>query len=78
MEKIELAICEELVKMIDDKRQAAEIEDHVEMIKTDLETARAVVTLEFPLAAGIMVASVAAILAGTLYTRRKGFSSLPF
>ncbi len=73
MVKIELAIREELVQMIDDRRPAAEIEAHVEEIKTDLETARAVVTPEFPLAAGIALASVAAtILAGTYYTRRKG------
>jgi hypothetical protein len=73
MEKIEIAIREELVQMIDDRRPAAEIEAHVEEIKTDLETARAVVTPEFPLAAGIALASVAAtILAGTYYTRRKG------
>jgi tetratricopeptide (TPR) repeat protein len=77
MVKIELAIREELVKMIvDDRRPAAEIEAHVEEIKTDLEIARAVVMPEFPLAAGIVVATVAAtILAGTYYTRRKeGFS----
>jgi hypothetical protein len=76
MVKIELAIREELVKMIDDRRPAAEIEAHVEEIKTDLEVARAVVTPEFPLAAGIVIATVTAmILAGTYYARRKeGFS----
>lgn len=76
MVKIELAIREELVKMIDDRKPAAEIEAHVEEIKTDLEVARAVVTPEFPLTAGIVIASVAAtILAGTYYNRRKaGFS----
>jgi hypothetical protein len=76
MVKIELAIREELVKMIDDRAPAAEIAAHVEEIKTDLETARAVVTPEFPLAAGIAIAAVAAtILAGTYYNRRKdGFS----
>ncbi|MEW6604267.1 MAG: hypothetical protein AB1351_06210 [Thermoproteota archaeon] len=72
MVKIELAIREELVQMIDDRRPVAEIEDRVEEIKTDLEVARAVVTPEFPLTAGIVIASVAVtILAGTYYNRRK-------
>ena len=79
MEKIEIAIHEELVAMIDEGRPADEIRTHVEDIKTDLETARAVVTPEFPLTAGIVIASVAGtILAGTYYTRRReggpGFS----
>lgn len=76
MVKIELAIREELVQMIDDRSPADEVEAHVETIKADLEVARAVVTPEFPLAAGIAIATVAAtILAGTYYTRRKeGFS----
>jgi hypothetical protein len=76
MAKIELAIREELVKMVDERRPVGEIEAHVEAIKTDLEVARAVVTPEFPLAAGVAIASVAAtILAGTYYTRRReGFS----
>jgi len=62
--------------MIDDRRPAVEIEAHVEEIKTDLETARAVVTPEFPLAAGIAIAAVAVtILAGTYYNRKKqGFT----
>jgi hypothetical protein len=60
--------------MIDDRRPASEVEAHVDQIKTDLEVARAVVTPEFPLAI-IVVASVAGtILAGTLYTRRKGLT----
>ncbi|HEX7032597.1 MAG TPA: hypothetical protein VF172_06325 [Nitrososphaera sp.] len=72
MEKIEIAIREELVQMIDDRRPVDEIRAHVEEIKTELETARAVVTPEFPLTAGIVIASVAAtILAGTYYNRRK-------
>ncbi|HEX2014465.1 MAG TPA: hypothetical protein VLA68_04485, partial [Nitrososphaera sp.] len=48
MEKIELDLREELTQMIDDRKPAAEIEAHIEKIKTDLETARAVVTPEFP------------------------------
>jgi high-affinity iron transporter len=75
MLKIEVDMREELVDMIKAGRPAAEIESHVDQIKTDLETARAVVTPELPLAA-VVIASVAAmILAGTLYTRRKGLVS---
>ena len=36
MEKIEVAIREELVRMIDDREPAADIEAHLEEIKTDL------------------------------------------
>jgi hypothetical protein len=75
MEKIELDLREELTQMIDDRRPAAEIEAHIGMIKTDLETARAVVTPEFPLAAVVLASVAATILAGTLYTRRKGLAS---
>lgn len=72
MEKIEKNLREDLTQMIDDKSPAADVETHIEMIKTDLETARAVVTPEFPTAL-VVVGSVAAmILAGTFYTRRKG------
>lgn len=71
MVKIELAIREELVKMIDDRRPAAEIEAHVEDIKTDLEIARAIVTPEFPTA---IVAVVAVIAVFVALTRVKGFS----
>lgn len=62
MEKIEIDMRVELVQMIDQGRPAAEVESHVEQIKTDLEVARAVVTPEFP------VAGIAAALAigGTL------------
>jgi hypothetical protein len=71
MVKIELAIREELVKMIDDRRPAAEVEAHVEEIKTDLEIARAVVTPEFPLAVVVLASVAVTILAATYYTRRK-------
>ncbi len=71
MVKIELAIREELVKMIDERRPASEIESHVETIKTDLEIARAVVTPEFSQLA-VMLASVAGtIFAGALYAKRR-------
>ena len=78
MLKIETDMREELVKMIDDRRPAAEIEEHVEMIKADLETARTVVVPEFPLAVAVFALVAAMAVAGTLYARRKGFSTLPF
>lgn len=72
MEKIEIDLREDLTQMIDDRRSAAEVETHIEMIKTDLETARAVVTPEFPLEVVVVASAAATILAGTYYTRRKG------
>ncbi|HKZ61195.1 MAG TPA: hypothetical protein VJZ68_02095, partial [Nitrososphaera sp.] len=72
MEKIELDLREELTRMIDDRMPAAEIGSHIEMIKTDLETARAVVVPEFPLAVVVLASVATSILAGTLYARRKG------
>jgi hypothetical protein len=75
MEKIEVDMREELVDMIEAGRPAAEIESHVDTIKTDLETARAVVTPEFPLAIAVVASVAGTILAGTLYTRRKGLAS---
>jgi hypothetical protein len=72
MEKIEIDMRVELVQMIDAARPAAEVESHVDSIKTDLETARAVVTPEFPLALLVLGSVAATILAGTLYTRRRG------
>jgi hypothetical protein len=71
MEQIEVDMRVELVKMIDEGRPASEVTAHVEQIKTDLETARAVVTPEFPLAA--IVASLG--IAGTIaYGRLRGFT----
>ena len=70
MEQIEVDMRFELVKMIDDGRSASEVSAHVDQIKTDLETARAVVTPEFPVAA--IVASLG--IAGTIaYGRIRGF-----
>jgi len=72
MEKIEVALSRDLVKMIDEKKPVSEVETHIGMIRADLEQARTVVVPEFPLAAGIVFASVAAIiLAGTLYIRKR-------
>lgn len=69
MEKIELDMREELVQMIDDRRPLAEIEAHVDQIKSDLEVARAVTTPEFPVAA--LAASLG--IAGTIaYARIRG------
>jgi hypothetical protein len=79
MEKIEIALSRDLVAMIDAKKPVSEVEAHIGTIRADLEQARTVVVPEFPLATGLVFASVAAvILAGTLYTRRKGSSSLSF
>jgi hypothetical protein len=79
MEKIEIALSRDLVTMIDEKKPLSEVEVHIGTIRTDLEQARTVVVPEFPLATGLVFASVAAvILAGTLYTRRKGSSNLSF
>jgi hypothetical protein len=59
----------DLVKMIDDRAPAEDIQAHVDQIKADLETARAVVTPEFPVAA--IVASLG--IAGTIaYGRLRG------
>lgn len=62
MEKIEVDMRVELVEMIDAGEPATEIESHVDAIKTDLETARAVVTPEFPLAAMALIAGMTAFV----------------
>ncbi|HXG06393.1 MAG TPA: hypothetical protein VNI77_03600 [Nitrososphaera sp.] len=69
MEKIEIDMRQELPKMIDEKRPAAEIESHVNTIKTDLETARAVVTPEFPVA---ILATAAAMVFFLAIARFRG------
>jgi hypothetical protein len=69
MEQIEVDMRVDLVKMIDDRAPAEDIQAHVDQIKADLETARAVVTPEFPVAA--IVASLG--IAGTMaYGRLRG------
>ena len=69
MEQIEIDMRVDLVKMIDDRAPAEDIQAHVDQIKTDLETARAVVAPEFPVAA--IVASLG--IAGTIaYGRLRG------
>jgi hypothetical protein len=72
MEKIEIDMRVELVQMIDDRRPASEVKAHVNQIKADLKVARNVVVPEFPLAVVVLASVAATILAGTLYTRRKG------
>lgn len=66
MEKIEADMRVELVQMIDEGRPVAEIQAQVDQIKTDLETARAVVTPEFPVAA---IAAALGIGATVAYAR---------
>ena len=70
MEKIEIDMRVELVQMIQDGRPAADIQSHVDQIKTDLEVARAVVTPEFPLVAVAIVAGMMAL--AVIATRLRG------
>jgi hypothetical protein len=60
MKQIELEMREQLVAMIDQKKPVSEVESHVDKIKTDIQTARAIVTPEFPVAA---VAAISALMA---------------
>jgi hypothetical protein len=69
MEKIEVDMRQELTAMIDEGRPAAEIESHVDTIKADLETARAIVTPEFPLVVAVAIAGIGALIAATRVTR---------
>jgi hypothetical protein len=48
MEEIEIDMRVDLVQMIDDRRPASEIEEHITMIKANLESARQIVVPEFP------------------------------
>lgn len=63
MEEIEIDMRVELVEMIDQRAPAAEVEAHVDLIKTNLETARAVVTPEFPVVLAVITAVMAAGIA---------------
>lgn len=67
MLKIELDLREELVDMIEQGRPASEVQDHVDGIKADLETARAVVVPEFPLPVVAIVATMALAVAATRF-----------
>jgi hypothetical protein len=70
MQKIEVNMRVNLVTIINDKKPVAEVQAQVDQIKTDLQTARAVVAPEFPVAA--LAASLG--IAGTVaYGRLRGF-----
>lgn len=62
MEKIEIDMRVNLVKMIDDGRPIDEIKAHISMIKTDLQTAKAVVTPEFPVTMAIIIVVMASVI----------------
>jgi hypothetical protein len=66
MEKIEVDMRVRLVQMIDQGRPASEVEAHVQQIKTDLQTAKAIVTPEFPVAA---IAAALAVGGTVAYAR---------
>lgn len=69
MQKIEVNMRVDLITMINDKKPASDVQAHVDQIKADLQTARAVVTPEFPVAA--LAASLG--IAGTVaYGRLRG------
>ncbi len=67
MEKIEIDMRVNLVKMIDDGRPVDEVKAHISMIKADLETAKAVVTPEFPVTIAIIVVVMASAIAVTRF-----------
>lgn len=69
MTKIEIDMRVELVDMIKQGRPASEVQDHVNSIKADLETARAVVVPEFPLP---IVAIATTMAAAVVAARFKG------
>jgi flagellin-specific chaperone FliS len=70
MEKIEVDMRVELVEMIDAGEPATEVESQVDAIKSDLETARAIVIPEFPLAAVAIAAGITVFV--VFATRLKG------
>jgi hypothetical protein len=63
MEEIEIDMRVDLVQMIDERAPATEVEEHVNMIKTNLEVARAVVTPEFPFVIIAITATMAIVVA---------------
>jgi hypothetical protein len=78
MEEIEIDMRVELVQMIDERKPAAEIESHVEMIKTNLENARAIVTPEFPVAIIAIAATMAIVVAIARFKGMNLFGRLSF
>ncbi|HKU48419.1 MAG TPA: hypothetical protein VJP79_00590 [Nitrososphaera sp.] len=71
MEEIEIDMREDLVKMIDDRSPVSDVENHINQIKTNLETARSVVTPEFPFA---IIAIAITMAMAVAIARFKGFS----
>jgi hypothetical protein len=67
MEEIEIDMRVDLVQMIDERRPASEVEEHVTMIKANLETARQIVVPEFPFVIIAIAATMAVALAMTRY-----------
>ena len=59
--------------MIEDGRPASEVEEHVELIKTNLETARAIVIPEFPFVIIAVAGTMAIVIAMAKF---KGISGL--
>jgi molybdenum-dependent DNA-binding transcriptional regulator ModE len=65
MEQIEVDMRVELVRMMDERRPVGEVSAHVDQIKSDLATAKAIVTPEFPVAIALVAAVMgAAVVAG--------------
>ena len=77
MEEIEIDMRVDLVQMIEDRKPAAEVEEHVTMIKTNLETARAIVIPEFPLVILAIAAVMAAMIAMMRFKGIAGLHRLP-
>jgi tetratricopeptide (TPR) repeat protein len=73
MVEIELDIREDLVKMIEAGRPASEVEEHVDVIKTNLETARAIVIPEFP---SVIIAVAGTMAIVVAMAKFKGISGL--
>lgn len=74
MLKIEIDMHETLVQMIEAGRPASEIEGHVNTIKSDLETAKAMVVPEFPAAILAIAAIMAAVIAIGRFKRTSLFN----
>lgn len=70
MKKIEVAMRVDLVQMIDDRKPAQDVQAQIDQIKVDLQTAKAVVTPEFPVAA---LAASLGIAGAIAYGRFVGF-----
>ena len=76
MEEIEIDMRVDLVKMIDDRTPASEVEEHVNLIKTNLEIARAVVTPEFPFVIIAIAATMATVVVMVRFKGTRGLGKL--